>query len=114
MTHVRLLEALAGGRAAFIECRLETGRTHQIRVHSAHIGHPVAGDEKYGDREFNLKMREAGLKRLFLHAARFEFSIGERSFGFSAPLPQDLKDVLDALAAKRPTFRRPGESRDPS
>ena len=43
-------------------------------------------------------MREKGLKRLFLHAARFEFSIGERSYGFSAPLPQDLKSVLDALA----------------
>jgi 23S rRNA pseudouridine955/2504/2580 synthase len=99
--------------ATLAEIAIETGRTHQIRVHSAHIGHPVAGDEKYGDREFNLRMRELGLKRLFLHAARFEFSIGERSYGFSAPLPQDLKQVLDELAARKPTPRRPGESRDP-
>ena len=95
--------------ATLAEIAIETGRTHQIRVHSAHIGHPIAGDEKYGDREFNRAMREKGLKRLFLHAARFEFSIGERSYGFSAPLPDDLKRVLDALS-----LRRPGESRDPS
>jgi 23S rRNA pseudouridine955/2504/2580 synthase len=88
--------------ATLAEIAIETGRTHQIRVHAAHIGHPVAGDEKYGDREFNRSMREAGLKRLFLHAARFEFSLGERSFGFSAPLPDELKNVLDALSAKRP------------
>jgi len=87
--------------ATLAEISIETGRTHQIRVHSAHIGHPVAGDEKYGDREFNMKMREIGLKRLFLHAARFEFSIGERSYGFSAPLPADLRRALDALGAKR-------------
>jgi len=84
--------------ATLAEIAIETGRTHQIRVHSAHIGHPIAGDEKYGDREFNRAMREKGLKRLFLHAARFEFSIGERSYGFSAPLPDDLKRVLDALS----------------
>jgi 23S rRNA pseudouridine955/2504/2580 synthase len=89
------VERYAG--ATLAEIAIETGRTHQIRVHSAHIGHPVAGDEKYGDREFNLKMREHGLKRLFLHAARFEFSIGERSYGFSAPLPDDLSKVISSL-----------------
>jgi 23S rRNA pseudouridine955/2504/2580 synthase len=88
--------------ATLAEIAIETGRTHQIRVHSAHIEHPVAGDEKYGDKEFNRQMRGFGLKRLFLHAARFEFSIGERSYGFSAPLPADLKSVLDALSARRP------------
>ena len=96
--------------ATLAEIAIETGRTHQIRVHSAHIGHPIAGDEKYGDREFNRAMREKGLKRLFLHAARFEFSIGERSYGFSAPLPDDLKRVLDALS----NSRRPRESGDPA
>jgi 23S rRNA pseudouridine955/2504/2580 synthase len=95
--------------ATLAEVAIETGRTHQIRVHSAHIGHPIAGDEKYGDKAFNRAMREKGLKRLFLHAARFEFSIGERSYGFSAPLPDDLKRVLDALS-----LRRPGEGRDPA
>jgi 23S rRNA pseudouridine955/2504/2580 synthase len=94
--------------ATLAEIAIETGRTHQIRVHSAHIGHPVAGDEKYGDREFNRAMREKGLKRLFLHAARFEFSIGEKTYGFSAPLPDELKRVLDALA------RRHRESGDPA
>jgi len=87
--------------ATLAEIAIETGRTHQIRVHAAHAGHPVAGDEKYGEKEFNRKMREFGLKRLFLHAARFEFSIGERSYAFSAPLPAELKQVLDALGANR-------------
>ena len=96
--------------ATLAEIAIETGRTHQIRVHSAHIEHPVAGDEKYGDKEFNKAMRAFGLKRLFLHAARFEFSIGERSYGFSAPLPDDLKSVLDRLTAPR----RSRESGDPA
>jgi 23S rRNA pseudouridine955/2504/2580 synthase len=93
------VERFAG--ATLAEIAIETGRTHQIRVHSAHIEHPVAGDEKYGDKEFNRAMRGVGLKRLFLHAARFEFSIGERSYAFSAPLPDELRGVLDALAAAR-------------
>jgi 23S rRNA pseudouridine955/2504/2580 synthase len=85
------------GEASLVEVALETGRTHQIRVHAAHIGHPLAGDEKYGERAFNKAMRERGLKRLFLHAARFQFDLGERSFGFSAPLPPELSAVLDRL-----------------
>src|SRR5262249_23354338 len=102
--------------ATLAEIAIETGRTHQIRVHSAHIGHAVAGDEKYGDKDFNRAMRGKGLKRLFLHAARFEFSIGERTYGFSAPLPDDLKRVLDALSDTRraPDTRRPRESGDPA
>jgi len=83
--------------ATLAEIALETGRTHQIRVHAAHTGHPVAGDEKYGEKEFNRKMREFGLKRLFLHAARFEFSLGERSYSFSAPLPAELSTVVSNL-----------------
>ena len=87
--------------ASLVEVALETGRTHQIRVHAQHIGHPLAGDEKYGDREFNKAMRERGLKRLFLHAARFEFALGERSFAFSAPLAPELAKVIDALQRKK-------------
>jgi 23S rRNA pseudouridine955/2504/2580 synthase len=87
--------------ASLVEVALETGRTHQIRVHAQHLGHPLAGDEKYGEREFNKAMREYGLKRLFLHAARFEFAIGERSYSFSAPLAPELAAVLDALQAQR-------------
>jgi 23S rRNA pseudouridine955/2504/2580 synthase len=83
--------------ASLVEVALETGRTHQIRVHAQHIGHALAGDEKYGDREFNRRMRNNGLKRLFLHAARFEFSLGERSYSFSAPLAPELTAILDTL-----------------
>jgi 23S rRNA pseudouridine955/2504/2580 synthase len=93
----RFAEVERYATATLAEIAIETGRTHQIRVHAAHIGHPVAGDEKYGEREFNRRMRETGLKRLFLHAARFEFSLGERTYSFTAPLPPDLRVVLDAL-----------------
>jgi 23S rRNA pseudouridine955/2504/2580 synthase len=86
--------------ASLVEVALETGRTHQIRVHAQHIGHPLAGDEKYGTREFNRRMRDNGLKRLFLHAARFEFNLGGRSYGFSAPLAPDLAATVDALQKK--------------
>ncbi len=86
-------------QASLVEVRLETGRTHQIRVHAQHIGHPLAGDEKYGDRAFNKAMREQGLKRLFLHAASFQFTLGERSYCFNAPLAAELAAVLDALKA---------------
>jgi 23S rRNA pseudouridine955/2504/2580 synthase len=86
--------------ASLIEVALETGRTHQIRVHAQHLGHPLAGDEKYGEREFNKQMRELGLKRLFLHAARFEFSLGERSYSFSAPLAPELAAVVDVLQGR--------------
>ena len=87
--------------ATFVEVAIETGRTHQIRVHGAHIGHPLAGDEKYGDKAFNRSLREVGLKRLFLHAARFEFSLGERDYSFTAPLPADLRGVVDRLQNRK-------------
>ena len=90
-------EIEAWDNASLVEVALETGRTHQIRVHAQHIGHPLAGDEKYGDRAFNKAMRERGLKRLFLHAARFEFDLGERSYSFTAPLAPDLAKVVDTL-----------------
>jgi 23S rRNA pseudouridine1911/1915/1917 synthase len=66
ITHLRLLEAL--GRFSLVEARLETGRTHQIRVHLEAVGHPVVGDRVYGRREETL-----GLERQFLHAARLAF-----------------------------------------
>lgn len=87
--------------ASLVEVALETGRTHQIRVHAQHIGHPLAGDEKYGEKEFNRRMRDKGLKRLFLHAAHFEFSLGERGYSFNAPLPPELSKVVDTLQARR-------------
>ncbi|MGH8112102.1 MAG: RluA family pseudouridine synthase [Rhodanobacteraceae bacterium] len=83
--------------ASLVEATLATGRTHQIRVHAAHAGHPLAGDPKYGGRDANKRFRKLGLTRLFLHAARFEFDLGERAYSFSAPLPDDLRAVLDRL-----------------
>jgi 23S rRNA pseudouridine955/2504/2580 synthase len=95
LTFFRQIERYAG--ASLVEATLATGRTHQIRVHAAHAGYPLAGDPKYGEREANKRFHGLGLHRLFLHAARFEFDLGERSYGFSAPLPDDLRAVLDAL-----------------
>jgi 23S rRNA pseudouridine955/2504/2580 synthase len=85
--------------ATLVEVDLKTGRTHQIRVHGAHIGHPLAGDEKYGDPVLNRRLREAGLRRLFLHAHMIEFTDhpGEQLINISAPLAPGLKAVLDRL-----------------
>jgi 23S rRNA pseudouridine955/2504/2580 synthase len=93
-----------GPRASLVEATLETGRTHQIRVHAAWCRHPVAGDVKYGDAEANAALREQGLNRLFLHAHSLNFSwLRGSEQSFSAPLPPELKAVLDALAgAPRP------------
>jgi 23S rRNA pseudouridine955/2504/2580 synthase len=85
-------------RASVVEVDLDTGRTHQIRVHAAHVGHPVAGDDKYGDKDFNARMREEGLTRMFLHSHRISFDWPNGGdFSASAPLPADLAAVLDAL-----------------
>lgn len=93
-TLFRVRERFAGATLADVE--LDTGRTHQIRAHAAHLGHPVAGDERYGDPAFNRTMKQAGLRRLFLHAARLEFTL-DRPLSFTAPLPAELAAVLSAL-----------------
>lgn len=94
-THFQPLTLSA--EASLLEATLHTGRTHQIRVHAASCGHPVAGDGRYGDADFNGKMKGHGLSRLFLHAHRLEFSLGHRQYAFSAPLHDDLRAVLDHL-----------------
>lgn len=89
----------ANARASLIQVKLDTGRTHQIRVHAAHSGHPIAGDEKYGDQAFNAQMQTLGLKRLFLHAVSLRFTMpddGQR-IAVTAPLPLDLGKVLQKL-----------------
>lgn len=88
-----------GDLATLMQVDLETGRTHQIRVHAAYSGHPVAGDDKYGEREFNQRLREAGLRRLFLHAHRvgFQWPDTGRRCEFISPLPADLEAVLAGL-----------------
>ena len=85
--------------ATLVEAELFTGRTHQIRVHAAHVAHPLAGDEKYGGANCNEQMQAAGLKRLFLHAARLSLTnpaTGKRQT-IAAPLPPELRTVLDNL-----------------
>jgi 23S rRNA pseudouridine955/2504/2580 synthase len=94
-TRYRVLKQ--GGEAALLEVTLETGRTHQIRRHLAAIGHPVAGDRKYGDFGFNREARARwGLKRLFLHAERLELPHPESGarVKLESPLPAELADVL--------------------
>ena len=88
-------------KATLVEIDLKTGRTHQIRVHGAHIEHPLAGDEKYGDPAFNRELKNAGLRRLFLHAHMIEFidPKTEQAITVSAPLDIGLKSVLDQLEA---------------
>jgi 23S rRNA pseudouridine955/2504/2580 synthase len=92
-----------GSRATLLEVSLGTGRTHQIRVHAAHAGHPVAGDDKYGDRDFNAEMAGLGLKRLFLHAQSltFEWPGSRKTFAMNQPLPTDLAQVLETLGTTR-------------
>lgn len=88
--------------ASLLEARIATGRTHQIRVHAAHVGHPLAGDDKYGDTDFNRLMADQyGLHRLFLHAHSLHIPLGGREIAVSAPLDADLKAVLDQLGSAR-------------
>ena len=85
-----------GARASLLEAQLLTGRTHQIRVHLAHLGHPVLGDERYGDFELNKRLRKEGLKRMFLHAARLAFAhpVSGEALELEAPLPDELARFL--------------------
>ncbi len=77
-----------------------TGRTHQIRVHAAKSGYPIAGDGKYGDREFNKFLRRKGLDRLFLHSSSIYCRLNDKPanyLGLCAPLPVELRAVLELL-----------------
>lgn len=97
VTHFTVKDYLHG--ASLLEAVLETGRTHQIRLHTKISGHPLAGDEKYGDEEFNRWSRQQGLRRMFLHASNISFDHPEGNrMSVSAPLPDDLSDVLGRLA----------------
>jgi len=99
-----------GRTATLMEVTLRTGRTHQIRVHAAHAGHPVAGDEKYGDAAFNEALAALGLRRMFLHAHSLSFSWPQGGeFSINTPLPPELAAVIDRLAAQ-PRRRAPGRT----
>jgi 23S rRNA pseudouridine1911/1915/1917 synthase len=112
ITHYTLLERLGetvehGGVASLVECRLETGRTHQIRVHMAHIGHPLLGDRDYG-QAFRTKANRLpdearavvdAFPRQALHACllAFDHPRDGRAMRFEAPLPEDMAELLSAL-----------------
>ena len=112
-----------GPLATLMEVDIPTGRTHQIRVHASFAGHPLLGDDKYGDRDRNAELKHHGLKRTFLHAqsVAFEWPGSGVPFHASAPLPAELAAVLDAItpmkrSAKRTapptsTPKRPGSKR---
>jgi 23S rRNA pseudouridine955/2504/2580 synthase len=82
-----------------VEVELFTGRTHQIRVHAQHQGHPIAGDDRYGDPEFNKLARQKGLKRMFLHARSIEFVLPslDQHIKVVAPLDDDLEEAIEAF-----------------
>lgn len=85
---------------SLLEAELRTGRTHQIRVHLAHLGFPIAGDEKYGDFAFNREMQKVGLKRMFLHAWKMQFQhpLSGVMMQLEAPLPQNLDGFIRHLS----------------
>ena len=99
-THYRVVELFVRGtgRATLLECRLDTGRTHQIRVHLASIGHPLVGDPVYGNRK-SPAANSIQFRRQALHAARLAFlhpASGEEA-AFDSPLPMDFANLLDSL-----------------
>ena len=111
LTHVRLLETAAAGAASLVECRLETGRTHQIRVHLARIGHPLIGDAKYGGRSRQMpdiagrsaQKAATSMTRQALHAMRLEFihPTSRNAMKHVAPLPFDMANLLGKLTDQK-------------
>lgn len=103
VTHYRVLERLAG--SSLSECRLETGRTHQVRVHMASIGHALIGDPVYGRTPSRLRpvIAELGFRRQALHAAElgFRHPVSGETLRFSSPLPADMADLLAELRNPR-------------
>lgn len=93
-TDFRLVERC--GELSLVEATLATGRTHQIRVHLAHLGFPIAGDDRYGDFELNRALSRRGLKRMFLHARALGFAhpLGAGRIELEAPLPDELARFL--------------------
>ncbi len=102
MAAVTRVTALKKSREfSFLEVRLLTGRTHQIRVHLAHAGHPVLGDDKYGDFDLNHRLQKQGVRRLFLHASTLSFphpTSGE-TLKLGAPLPPEMRAFVESTFA---------------
>jgi 23S rRNA pseudouridine955/2504/2580 synthase len=94
------MKLLHGGELfSLIQVELVTGRTHQIRVHCQAEGHQIAGDDKYGDTEFNRAMRKLGIRRLMLHASSLELPLGKYTpeVVINAPLPAEFELLLDSI-----------------
>ncbi len=86
--------------SSLVRVEIDTGRTHQIRVHAAAAGHVLAGDDRYGNHDFNRQLARMGLRRMFLHAAELVLPLADgKPLRFKAPLPEDLARVLTALRA---------------
>jgi 23S rRNA pseudouridine1911/1915/1917 synthase len=100
VTHYRLIRPLRA--AAHVECRLETGRTHQVRVHMASIGHPLLGDPVYGRvrSEHREALKGLNFQRQALHAAELGFvhPVSKENLSFKSALPSDIQELLRALA----------------
>lgn len=113
-----LVESFDG--AALLQVRIHTGRTHQIRVHLASIGHPVAGDKLYGGTRTPSSRRAASrealglLERPALHAARlaFDHPVGSQRLRFESPLPADIEAVLERLRSPKIRLAEPGGTRE--
>ena len=103
VTHYKVLEPLDG--AALVECRLETGRTHQVRVHLASIGHALLGDPVYGRTPARLRplLSRIGFQRQALHAAVLGFihPITGTALRFESPVPSDMRELLRELGSNR-------------
>lgn len=101
LTVFRTLKSFAR-EASLMEVNLYTGRTHQIRVHAQHQGHPVAGDDRYGDPEFNRQVRKWGLKRMFLHARQIDFTLPSlnQRITVEAPLDPELDEIIKVLVTR--------------
>ncbi len=100
ITLVKVAERLVG--CTLLEVTIKTGRTHQIRVHLASQGHPIAGDDKYGDFEWNKAVQKQGLKRMFLHAWRLQFThpaTGKR-VELKSNLPSELQLYVNHAKSK--------------
>ncbi len=97
LTHYKVKEYVGG--YSMVEVQIVTGRTHQIRVHFAAIGHPVCGDEMYGDRKLNEELRAIGLNRQFLHAAELIFRLpkNDKEVHLKIPLAEDLRNVIKKI-----------------
>ena len=103
ITLVKVAERLVG--CTLLEVTIKTGRTHQIRVHLASEGHPIAGDDKYGDFEWNKALQKQGLKRMFLHAWRLQFShpVTGKRVELKSNLPSELQLYVNHAKPKSPS-----------